>query len=251
MNANSKRITQLDKVLLGMALYYEREMDDALVNIYHELLAEYDIEDIKAACNIWMKTQKWFPKASELIEIINNNRGAAISIESRAQQQWRHVVSMVRARGLTRGKPIFADPITEHLVRTQFRWSYLCGIEEAKENWEEKRWCEAYDLAAEIHKNLLTIEVPKQVSGLLDRIMEPIKEFPLSERRPANPELLEKMRAYRKMLEKKANKDVEDLEESNRIINLRLKRLQNQGKQLMADEERNQPDTQRSENVSI
>ena len=79
----------------------------------------------------------------------------------------------IRQHGARR-RPIFADPVTEHLIKTQFTWSYLCDMLEENENWEQKRWCEAFDLAASIHADLLEIEVPDKVRGLLDTVTKPV-----------------------------------------------------------------------------
>ena len=73
-----------------------------------------------------------------------------------------------------RRRPKFADPVTEYLIKTQFTCSYLCGTLEENENWEQKRWCEAFDLASSIHEDLLEIEVPKKVRELLDNVTRPV-----------------------------------------------------------------------------
>ena len=163
MNEKASRETQLDKILLKMALYYEREMDNELIALYHNLLEEFAVEDIGAACSIWMKTSGWYPKVSEIIDIINKHRDPVLSIESRAQQQWRLVLEQIRLRGMRQGTPAFEDPITKYLIRTQFSWSYLCRMKETDENWEQKRFCESYAVADEIGADRLSLAAPEKV----------------------------------------------------------------------------------------
>ena len=170
------RSRQIDSILFkAEACYHNAQFDPNSIDVWHEALAEYDIADISAAFTVHVKQSRFLPTVAEIIQIIKGVKDPQISIEARALQQWRVVVSAVRKYG-TNKPPQFTDPITANLVRKQFRWSYLCGIEESKENWEQKRWCEAYDLAAEIHKDLLTLDVPRQVRKLLDKAAKPIEK---------------------------------------------------------------------------
>ena len=170
------RQKEIDKILLNMAMYYGHELVPDVINIYHELLAGHSYQDINAACGIWMKENQWFPKANEIIGIIEKNKGPQVSIEARAQQQWRIVMTAVRRRGLNQGAPIFTDPITANLIRTQFSWPYLCKTEEKNGNWEQKRWCEAFELAIEAHPDMKQIKVPANVKDLAANVTKPVTE---------------------------------------------------------------------------
>jgi len=150
-----------------------RPPSDIVIEGYYKILESYDIADVEKAFGAALGTMKWFPKPVELRDLIEADQGLVISIEARAQQEWRGVMSAVRQLGAGR-PPRFLDPVTAHLVRTQFTWSYLCGMLEENENWEQKRWCEAFDLADSIHEDLLEIEVPDKVRGLLDVVARPV-----------------------------------------------------------------------------
>lgn len=181
----SSRATELDKILLSMALYYEKELNSDVVSIYHELLSDFEIDDISAACSIWMKSKRFYPKVNEIIGIIEKNCGTCISIESRAQQQWRIVLS-------TLGRGPFKDPITAHLCKSQFRHSYLRNMLEANENWEQKRWCEAFALASEIGEDRLILEAPEAVLQLTSGIFNPAFEETVSGKQGRAREILKK-----------------------------------------------------------
>lgn len=164
------RTMEIDKIITIMAIYYDKALNDSTIDIYHDLWADHDPEEIAPACKIHMKTNKFFPRASEIIDIINNNRGPILSIESRAQAEWRKVMAAVHQRGLNRGAPKFKDAITKHLIQAQFNWEYLCGFLAKDMNWEQKRWCEAYQLASEIDLNQLRIESQDRIKKLIEPI---------------------------------------------------------------------------------
>jgi len=110
----------------------------------------------------------------------------------------------IRQHGARR-RPIFADPVTTHLIRTQFNWSYLCDMPESKENWEQKRWCEAFDLAAKIHKDLVQIEVSAKVGALLETVG---KEISSKASRGSVP--VDEIRAYKEKMKNKIVQDADD-----------------------------------------
>lgn len=164
------RADRIDQIIMAMAMYYEKEIPSEVVDLYHQLLADVSESDIAGACSVWMKKSRWFPRANDILEIIHKLKNANISIESRAQQQWRAVLSAVRRRGFQRGSPGFDDPITAILVERQFTWSYLCELQEIDEKWEQKRWCEAFELASEIEDDQLRIDTDSKIKLLVEPI---------------------------------------------------------------------------------
>ena len=172
MNAIAKkRAREIDSILFNVeACYPNAEFNPASLDLWHRALAEYDIDEISKAFTAHVKKSRFLPTIAEIVTILEENRSPPINLEARAQQQWRVVIRTVRQIGLKEGPPRFADPITENLIRTQFSWEYLCNCRIENQNWEQKRWCEAYKLAAEIHRDLLRLEVPEQVLRLVDRI---------------------------------------------------------------------------------
>lgn len=146
---------------------------DTTIDVYYETLRPYQIEDIEKAFSAALGMLRWFPKPVELKDFIKASNSNYANIQVRAQQQWRAVVSAVRSQGARR-RPKFVDPITEHLIDRQFSWSYLCEMSEVNENWEQKRWCEAYELADSIRDDLLTNEMPQKVIDMVDKVAKSI-----------------------------------------------------------------------------
>jgi hypothetical protein len=97
--SDKTRQMEIDSVLLNMALIYNRDMDRGLIDLYHELLAEFNAEDIGAACKVLMKSSKWFPKPSEIIETIRSNQPPRKQIDHYAGLK-RHEVPAAKIKEL-------------------------------------------------------------------------------------------------------------------------------------------------------
>ena len=167
------REKKIDQMLFMMELYFGQEKDESVLKLYHKLWADVSVEQLGIACREYMSQgeNKFFPKAGEILDIAKCLGKPTHSIEAQAQQQWRLVMTAVRQRGYARGAPVFDDPITNRIVRTQFIWESLCNLEIDKLNWAEKRFVEAYDLASQLEPEQILIEatteeVKQLVSGI-------------------------------------------------------------------------------------
>lgn len=221
-NKETKRREKIDKIIFLMGNYYGQSLSEDVVDLFHQLWAEHETEDISTACSLWMKTpgekNRWFPRANEIIEIIERNKGPKITIQTRAQQQWRVILQQIPKHGMYH-PPTWSDPITAQLVQNQFSWSYLCSMEESELQWEQKRWCEAFELAAELYGDLPQIEqMPEDVKSLMEKIKigETITVVGDGARVP-----VDKIKAFREMLVEKAEKDEADLDPTNKRLRTR------------------------------
>ena len=207
----TEKARQLDNLLFQIeACYPHAAFDMNALDKWHAALADYEIPEISHALTIHLKRSRYLPTIAEVIQIIEETRNP-ITVEARSQQQWRVVMSAVRQFGKNR-PPQFSDPITANLVRTQFRWSYLCEIEEVNEKWEQKRWCEAFELAADLHKDLVQVEAPSRLHALLDTVTKPVEDpKPPPKRAADDNNLLAKMRAYKQRLKRKHLKPKEKI----------------------------------------
>lgn len=203
----------IDKILLIMGDYYQQTLTEDVIDIYHRLWAGYPVEDVAAACEIWMKCNRWHPMVNQIIDILETRQGP--SLQTRAQVQWRVILQQIPKHGMYH-PPRFSDPITANLVKSQFSWSYLCSMEESELNWEQKRWCEAFELAAELFEDLVQLEVPEEVGELLNTVGRKVT----GTEEPEQKVPLEKITKFRKMLEAQAALDEKDLDKTNARINL-------------------------------
>jgi hypothetical protein len=203
----------VDKILIVMCNYYTQGLTQEVLDLYHLLWADYEVSEISAASMIWMKNNRWFPKADEIIKIIESARGPQIDIKTRALEQWRVVLQQLQYHG-SYHPPKFSDPITAHLLKNQFRWSYLSEMKVDEEQWEQKRWIEAFEAAAKVHQDLLEIGVSGKVMELISEIPKSIDALELAgETVPKD-----KITAFRQMLEAQAHQDEKDLEKTNKRL---------------------------------
>jgi len=133
--------------------------------MYWKVLENYTDDECKSAFDNAISKCKFFPKPVELIEFINEDINP-IGIEARAEQQWRVILS-------TLGRGPFDDPVTAHLCKRQFNNAYLRNMLEKDENWEQKRFCRSYELAAEAFETDPQIEqMPNEVKQLVGGIFQ-------------------------------------------------------------------------------
>lgn len=204
----------IDKMLMVMCSYYQQALTKEVLNLYHLLWADHEVSDLSAACMIWMKNNRWYPKADEIIKIVESAKGPQIDIKTRALEQWRVVLQQLQYHG-SYHPPKFSDPITSHLVKNQFRWSYLSEMKVDEEQWEQKRWIEAFEAAAKVHQDLLQLDISGKVLELVEKIPSKINEALTVDGEPVSKD---KITAFREMLEAQAHQDEKDLEKTNKRL---------------------------------
>jgi hypothetical protein len=113
-----------------------------VLELYHAALSQFSLIEIRTAAGQHLKTSKWFPKISELIELIPSAH--IPKLESIATVQAGVVLKMIREFG-SRFEPLFNDPVTAHLMRTRFNYRGLCmNMIESEEKWFVKNFIESY-----------------------------------------------------------------------------------------------------------
>lgn len=61
----------MDAILLRLARYYQIEIPGAdVLEMYHQALDSYSVEQIADAATKHVKESKWFPKICELLDIL-------------------------------------------------------------------------------------------------------------------------------------------------------------------------------------
>ena len=153
-------------LMLTESCYHRQAWDEPMIGVWHEVLKSYELTAIRAAFACHVRQSAYLPLIKDILDILTKGE---LDITARANEQWRIVMDAVRSGGLNR-KPTFDDPITADLVKRQFSWQYMCGIEDDQIKWELKRWVDAFVLAAEIPANQRAIEAPAKVKALISSI---------------------------------------------------------------------------------
>lgn len=163
----------MDAIFARMIAYYQIELSNSVISLYHDALEQYQIDDIKRACGEHIRESKWFPKISELCDRLKQH---VPKIESNADQQAAIVLNEIRHCGYHH-TPTWEDPITAHLFSRRFNFQSLCDtLKESENKWFVKEFKEAYLAAHDVcggniqllefnnHKQLERSKVPGLLS---------------------------------------------------------------------------------------
>jgi len=157
---------------MRLIAYYQVELTADTINLYHQCLADYDVELIASAASIHVKSSKWFPKISELVSLMKPH---IPRIESKATEQAAIVLQAIRSYGYNH-EPIWSDPITNYLLKSRFNWKSICNtLTEEEEKWFVKNFNEAYLSAADISQgDMKQLDAPEQFKQLAMGLFESI-----------------------------------------------------------------------------
>lgn len=109
------------ELLLGVGETYGEPVSEARMEIYFRALADLELEAIRAAVNIHVRTQKFFPRPSEILEAVGG------SVDDRAELAWIHVQDQVRHVGYN-GTPTWPDDATRRAAMELYGgWQALCA----------------------------------------------------------------------------------------------------------------------------
>lgn len=114
---DEKRVLE---AIAGLCELKDKKFSKAIGEIYLNALAEYPGDEILKAINQCVKTNKWFPQPSEIIQAIEGDP------EERALNAWDTLFSAIRNHGRY-GKIIFQDSKIGRLVQTFGGWDAVCS----------------------------------------------------------------------------------------------------------------------------
>lgn len=109
------------ELLVGVGETYCEPVSEARMEIYFRALADLELDEIRAAVNVHVRTQKFFPRPSEIREACDG------SVDERAELAWVYVQNQVRRVGYT-GKPTWPDEPTRRAAMELYgNWNALCS----------------------------------------------------------------------------------------------------------------------------
>ncbi len=114
--------TETKRILAVLrSVWPDTKIDQHTITAYHWALGERSYQDIEGAAKVWMRTGKFFPKPSELLEILSENKAAGDVVVEAA---WGEVIGQASAVGF-RGQPTFSHPLIADAVRA-IGWRDIC-----------------------------------------------------------------------------------------------------------------------------
>ena len=120
--------------MTGMGEIYDKEITPILTKIYWKVLLPFTNEQAEKAFNRAIASCKWFPKPSELIDLLKEEvKGLS------APEAWYEVMS-----GLERGHEP-NDPIIQKAIRALGGWQRMGLLTYDELSWVEKRFNEHFN----------------------------------------------------------------------------------------------------------
>jgi len=147
---------------------YDKEISDAKKDIYWVILKPYSDADCVKAFKQAIASCKWFPKPSELIDIIKSFV-PEISIITKAENQLQFVLKWAKECSSV-PNPKFKDPVTQHLVDTIWPQNVMMHKTVADMVWFAKDFKVAYVAHCEGCEGKLLLETNNKIKSLISGI---------------------------------------------------------------------------------
>jgi len=114
------QLQQFGVMLLAMGEAYEAPVSEARVEILCRALEDLPFAAVTEAANTHIRTSKFFPKASELRELVEGNT------DDQAELAWQWLQREIRRVGYV-GRPTWPDEVTQRAAEGLFGgWVALC-----------------------------------------------------------------------------------------------------------------------------
>lgn len=110
------------KLFSGICEVYGKEITTQLTDIYFNSFEKFSIERVKEAFNRHTLSSKFFPKPSELIDLLEGNK------EEKAIEAWTVLRDTIRHHGGDRSV-LFTDPKISWIVESYGGWIRVCDME--------------------------------------------------------------------------------------------------------------------------
>lgn len=157
----------LDRMLVNLAVYYEKPMTEAQVKVYSDLLIDENILEIGTAIKKHIRASRFFPKVSEILDLMPSHNQPKISADTVAQGQAHQILRLIRQNGSNK-EPKYEDTITHKLMTTRWNWRSLCEtLKESESQWFVKEFVSAYCAHSELGANDdANLQIEQSQSGL-------------------------------------------------------------------------------------
>lgn len=173
---NKQDDLEFAKVMMALSEIFDggREPSPLKVELYFQSLRDYQIEDIKNAVSVMIRTRVFpsFPKPAEIIQEING------TAKDRSLSAWILVTDAIRRHGSYESVQ-FEDSVIHSVVDVMGGWPKLCQTNEDELKWKQKEFENLYQVIGRRdgnHPNHLPgiIELENRMNGYEDHIPKPV-----------------------------------------------------------------------------
>lgn len=167
---NQKNKTEFALIFSGTCEAYGKEATKTLAELYFNSLRDFPMEKVKESFNRHIRESKFFPKVSELIELLEGNK------EEKALIAWTTFRDTIRHQGGDRSV-IFTDPKITWIIKSYGGWIKVCEMETKDLDFMRLGFLKAYNNIRDgLPQEKLTgrFEWENSVRGYLDYIPKPL-----------------------------------------------------------------------------
>lgn len=158
---------ELKKKLLTLAEAVGTEITENRADIYWEIFKDYPDEELTKALNLSLKTNKFFPKPAELIELIEG------SPSDKSLQAWQAALNSVSKVGVY-NSPKFEDKIITAIILDMGGWEAYCNMPTKENPWKEKEFRERYNFYL---RHPIPQNTPEYLAGLSERANQKFPDY--------------------------------------------------------------------------
>lgn len=138
-----------------MSEIFNKELSNITRDVYWTVLKQFTDDECIKAFKVAIATLKWFPKPSELIDIIKKLE-LELPVSTEAENQLKFALKWINECSRV-PNPVFKDPITHHIMLTRWPQSMMIHSTARDITWFKKEFKEAY-IAYEQEQSVLKLE---------------------------------------------------------------------------------------------
>ena len=148
------------EIMSGLAEMYKQTLSEFMLDMYYDLLQNYDYPQVERAIKKVMANYKYstMPKPADILEYLEGTR------DDKALIAWLQAKEAV-SKGGYYASIIFKDPIIAHVLNELGGWQEFCCAEISELPFIEKRFMEMYRVFAkrEVKDNACIVTDRKSV----------------------------------------------------------------------------------------
>jgi hypothetical protein len=127
MRQHKKEFAQM---LIATAELYGKSLSSMAINVYYELLIDFDYAVVNKAFNALARQSKFMPKPAEILEAIENKQAP----DALAETAYNKLVQARKEIGAYKSV-IFDDPIIHRIVEQHGGWPVVCRMSKEDEQY--------------------------------------------------------------------------------------------------------------------
>ena len=166
--------TRFANIMAGLAEMYKQTLSEFMLDMYYDVLKDYDYEQVERAIKKVMSNYKYstLPKPADILEYLEGTP------DDKALTAWLQAKEAVQKGGYY-ASVVFKDDVIAYVIQELGGWQPFCCAKIEDLPFIEKRFKDLYRLLAKRPlkntKLIGFIEATNEAKGMFDKIPEPLQ----------------------------------------------------------------------------